>query len=162
MIMSRKFFLAAFALGLLMQPGAKAEQRAAANGQANAPAQKSPEDFYLLCTFYPKPGTCEDVYRYAMRDPSISAQAVKSEYTGYVRYLGKTNPLTEQDRQYLKDKAIRVPNDLSPANQSGLHNVINDPTLSEEVRPAAINGFLSRAVEAELYCGFNTCDTESA
>ena len=34
----------------------------------------------MVCAFYPKPGACEEVYRQAMRDNSISAEAVGAEY----------------------------------------------------------------------------------
>lgn len=123
---------------------------------------KSPQDFYLLCAFYPKPGTCEEVYRHAMTDKDIPAEAVRAEYNGYARYLGGGQSLTDADRQYLKENQIRVPDDISPADQSGLHNVINDPALWRDAdsRRAAVNNFLNRAVEAELYCGLGgNCDT---
>ncbi len=80
----------------------------------------------MLCAFYPKPGTCENVYRQATQDQSITAQAVRAEYTGYARYLGRSASLSDADRQYLKDHGIWIPSDLSLANQAGLHNVIND------------------------------------
>jgi hypothetical protein len=144
---------------------AAAEQLAKANpvpvitAQASqSGATASPQDLYMVCAFYPKPGTCEDVYQHAMRDNSISAQAVRAEYTGYARYLNGAETLSEADRQFLKDSGIRVPQDLSPANQAGLHNVINDSSLSGDAKRAAVNNFLSRAVEAELYCGFNNCE----
>jgi len=138
---------------------AKADPAPAIIAQA-APtkAAASVQDLYMVCAFYPKPGTCDEVYRQAMRDNSISAQAVRAEYIGYARYLGGAAALTETDRQFLKDNGIRVPEDLSPANQAGLHNVINDASLNADNKRAAINNFLSRAVEAELYCGFNSCD----
>ena len=123
------------------------------DARAAAPAT----DLYSLCAFYPKPGTCEDVYRQAMQDDAISAQAVKAEYDGYVRYLGGNGRLTEEDRQYLNQHGIRVPGDLTPANQAGLHNVINDPALNDETRLLAVNNFVSRAIQAELYCSFNHC-----
>lgn len=119
----------------------------------------------MVCAFYPKPGTCETVYQRAMKDTSITAQAVRAEYTGYARYLNGTGSLTDTDRQYLKDNGIMVPTDLSIVNQVGLHRVINDPSLTPDLRRAAVNNFLSRAVEAELYCGFNDCkaaDVETA
>ena len=118
---------------------------------------KTADDLYLLCSFYPKPGTCERVYQQAIKDKSISAQAVKAEYLGYARYLNGTGSLTEADRQYLRDNNILVPRELSPADQAGLHNVINDASLSAKSRPLAVNNFLSRAVEAEIYCGLNSC-----
>jgi len=111
----------------------------------------------MVCAFYPKPGTCESVYRKAMRESAISAQAVRAEYTGYARYLTGSEILTDADRQYLRESGIAVPNDLNPINQGGLHNVINDQTLTAKEKPAAINNFLSRAVQAELYCRFNSC-----
>lgn len=113
----------------------------------------------MVCAFYPKPGTCESVYQQAMKDTSISAQAVRAEYTGYARYLNGTGSLTDADRRYLKDNAVMVPADLSAANQSGLHNVINDPSLNPDARRAAVNNFLSRAVEAELFCSLNDCNS---
>jgi hypothetical protein len=117
-------------------------------------------DLYSLCALYPKPGTCEDVYRQALQDDAISAQAVKAEYEGYVRYLGGNGPLTEEDRQYLSRHGIRVAGELTPANQAGLHNVINDPALSAEARLLAVNNFVGRAIQAELYCSFNHCGDE--
>jgi hypothetical protein len=158
-------FLGALAAALALVPAvaeelAKADPAPAIAAQAteSRPAA-SAQDLYLVCAFYPKPGTCEEVYREAMRDNSISAEAVRAEYTGYARYLEGAAALTETDRQFLKDNGIRVPKDLSIANQAGLHNVINDASLSADAKRAAVNNFLSRAVEAELYCGFNSCDT---
>ena len=115
------------------------------------------EELYMLCAFYPKPGTCEPVYQQALKDNSISAKSVRAEYTGYARYLNGSSPLTDADRQYLKEAEILMPNDLSAANQAGLHNVINDPALTADARRAAVNNCLGRAVEAELYCEFNNC-----
>jgi hypothetical protein len=126
-----------------------------------AQAQRA-EDLYMLCAFYPKRGTCEPVYQRALKDSSITAEAVRAEYTGYARYLNGSSPLTDQDRQYLKDTGILVPSDLSVVNQAGLHNVINDPALTANARRAAVNNFLNRAVEAELYCGFNSCEAETS
>ena len=160
-------FLGALAAALPLAPAvaeevAKADPAPAIIAQVieSKPAA-STEDPYMVCAFYPKPGTCEEVYRQAMRDNTITAQAVRAEYMGYARYLEGAAALTEMDRQFLKDKGIRVPEDLSPANQAGLHNVINDASLSGDAKSAAVNNFLSRAVEAELYCGFNNCQ-ESA
>ena len=160
-------FLGALATALLLAPAA-AEELAKADS-ASAPAitaqateskpAASAQDLYLVCAFYPKPGTCGEVYRQAMHDNSISAEAVRAEYTGYARYLNGAAPLTKADRQFLKDNGIRVSDDLSPENQTGLHNVINDVSLSADTKRAAVNNFLSRAVEAEIYCGLNGCDT---
>ena len=57
------------------------------------------DDLYLLCSFYPKPGTCEKAYERAMKDGSISAQSVRAEYTGDARYLRGIGTLTDTDRQ---------------------------------------------------------------
>jgi len=124
------------------------------SGLQNSTAQ----DLYMVCAFYPKPGTCEKVYQQAMKDKSITAEAVRAEYNGYARYLDGSGSLTDADRQWLNNSGVHLPSDLTPANQAGLHNVINDPKIAAEARLTAVNNFLSRAVEAELYCGFNSCD----
>jgi hypothetical protein len=163
--MLRTICFAALAAAMPLQ-GAPAEELAKANltqaiakpaSSTSAGENNSSRDLYLLCAFYPKPGTCERIYGQAMKDTSIWADAVRAEYTGYVRYLGGTANLTDADRQYLKENSIMIPNDLSAANQAGLHNVINDVTLVADAKRAAVNNFVSRAVEAELYCGFNSC-----
>ena len=138
-----------------------AVQHSSISTASSAPGQ----DLYMVCAFYPKPGTCETVYQRAMKDTSITAQAVRAEYTAYARYLNGTGSLTDADRQYLKDNGILVPTDLSAVNQTGLHYVINDPSLTPDLKRGAVNNFLSRAVQAELYCGFNDCkaaDVETA
>jgi hypothetical protein len=159
------YLLGALAAALPLTP-ATAEELTKADPAPIITAQASQsgtiaslQGLYLVCTFYPKPGTCEDVYRQAMKDDSILAEAVRAEYTGYVRYLNGEATLSETDRQFLKDNSILVPEDLSPANQAGLHNVINDASLTGDAKRAAANNFISRAVEAELYCGFNNCGT---
>jgi hypothetical protein len=160
-------FLGVLVTALSLAPAAaeelaKADAAPAITAQAteSKPAA-SAQDLYPVCAFYPKPGTSEEVYRQAMRDNSISAEAVRAEYTGYARYLYGAAALTEADRQFLRNNGIRVPEDLNPANQAGLHNVINDASLSADARRVAVNNFLSRAVEAELYCGFNSCGTSN-
>ena len=118
---------------------------------------------YLLCSFYPKSGTCDDVYNRALRDDSILSQAAKNEYLGYARYLRGASDLSDSDRQFLKENGVRMPDDLSVINQAGLHNVINDPALkSLSERLSAVNNFLIRADSAELYCHFNDCKVSSS
>ena len=51
---------------------------------------KATDDLYSLCAFYPKKGTCEAIYQKALEDKSLLAEAVRAEYTGYVRYFGGT------------------------------------------------------------------------
>jgi hypothetical protein len=143
-------------------PTAKAPSANTVTAGPSAAQTQPAADLYMLCAFYPKPGTCEAVYQKALKDNSITAEAVRAEYTGYARYLNGSSPLTDADRQYLRETGILVPNDLSPANQAGLHNVINDPALTADARRAAVNNFLSRAVEAELYCGFNNCQEDTS
>jgi len=158
-------FLGALAAALPLAPAvaeevAKADPAPAIIAQASeSKPAASTQDLYTVCAFYPKPGTCEEVYQQTMRDNSITAQAVRAEYTGYARYLNGTAALTETDRQFLRDNGIRVSGDLSLTNQAGLHNVINDASLRGDAKRAAVNNFLSRAVEAELYCGLNSCNT---
>jgi len=162
----RRLCFAALALGLAQSVDAEELARAkllqasaeTALSSSAINATRPLEELYVLCSFYPKPGTCESVYRQAMKDTGISAQSVRAEYTGYVRYLGGSATLTERDRAYLKENQITVPNYLSAANQAGLHNVINDSTLETNAKRAAVNNFLSRAVQAELYCHVNRCE----
>lgn len=164
--MPRGLCFAALAIGLAQGAGAEELARArplqaiaeTASFSSAINTTRPLEELYLLCSFYPKPGTCESVYRQAMKDTDISAQAVRAEYTGYVRYLGGSETLTERDRAYLKENQITVPNYLSAANQAGLHNVINDTSLKADAKRAAVNNFLSRAVQAELYCHVNNCE----
>ena len=140
--------------------GAEAELKTPMAGSSRAPTMQESrggEDLYLLCGFYPRPGTCEKVYQQAMKDTSIAAQAVRAEYQGYARYLKGDASLSDADRQYLKDNGIWLPAGLTAVDQAGLHNVINDPSLSPASRRVAVNNFLSRAVEAELYCRLNGC-----
>jgi hypothetical protein len=163
--MLRDLCLGVLASGFVLASCAQAEELATASSlpasvkTATAPSTNgSTQDLYMVCAFYPKPDTCESVYRKAMDDNSITAEAVKAEYKGYARYLSGNATLNDADRQYLKDNGISVPNDLSAANQAGLHNVISDPSLTANEKRVAVNNFLSRAVEAELYCGFNSCE----
>ncbi len=165
--MLRNLCLSMLMSGLIVGPSAQAEELAKADpmpvvaqGTPSSPPDRLGQDLYMLCAFYPKPGTCENIYRRAMQNQSIIAQAVKAEYTGYARYLGGSASLSYTDRQYLKDHGIWIPGDLSLANQAGLHNVINDASLGADAKQAAINNFISRAVEAELYCGFNSCEVQ--
>lgn len=165
--MLHKVFLGVLISSLIAAPSARSEDLNN-QGRLSVPLQNSPsgrsiaqsiDDLYILCAFYPKPGTCESVYHQAMKDSSVAAQAVRAEYMNYARYLtGGTATLSESDRQYLKENNIVVPRDLSVANQAGLHNVINDQSLSADEKPMTVNSFLSRAVQAELYCGFNKCE----
>lgn len=161
--MLRNLYLTTLAIALATSPGAHAQQMGKADpapvvAQSGAIPSQAPDQLYRMCAFYPKPGTCEEIYRHAMQDSSISAEAVRAEYNGYARYLTGATSLTDVDRQYLKENGIRMPYELSADNQAGLHNVINDPTLDGDAKRAAINNFLSRAVQAELYCSFNSCD----
>jgi hypothetical protein len=149
-------FLAPAMLGLMSVLPAHA---AAISGQASDPAA-----LYTPCTFYPQSEGCRDVYQYALRDKNPTAESVRRAFTQYARYLTPTGGgLTEDDQNFLKDNNIQVPKDLNAANRAGLHNVINDPSLrTPSERRAAVNGFLSRAVAAELYCGLNVCDAPTA
>jgi len=146
---------------LAEEPAKPVKPNVAGTALSGPSGTSSIQDLYTLCAFYPKRGSCETVYRKAMSDNSIFAQAVRAEYTGYARYLGGSGSLTDTDKKYLRENGIMVPSDLSSANQAGLHNVISDPGLTGEKRPAAVNNFLSRAVEAEIYCGLNGCEESS-
>lgn len=163
--MLRHAFLGTLIASLLAAPCAQSESLAnqefltiEARSLSTRTIDESTDDLYILCAFYPKPGTCESVYRQAMKDNSIAAQSVRAEYMNYARYLHGNAGLSESDRQYLKDNDVIVPRELSAANLAGLHNVINDQSLGASEKLSAVNSFLSRAVQAELYCGFNKCD----
>lgn len=131
-------------------------------GPVWGPQTNSGQDLYMVCAFYPKRGACDRIYQQAMTRDDISTQAVKAEYNGYVRYLTGKAALTDTDRQWLKENGILMPAQLSPDNQAGLHNVINDKSLNPESRRAAVNNFLGRAVQAELYCRFNNCENDNS
>ena len=58
----------------------------------------------------------------------------------------------------MQDNQIELPLDLNAQDLGGLHNVINDPALKDgDAKVIAVQNFLSRAVQAELYCGLNGC-----
>lgn len=138
-----------FGLGILAMPHASRAQ--------GADIQAS----YTKCAFYPQAEVCDQAYKDALADKdNPAAAAVKAEYEGYGRYL-KSNgaPLTQQDEAYLQANAIRLPDQLSQAQRSGLHNVIHDPDLQQDQsrKNRAIINFIGRAVQADLYCGFNDC-----
>lgn len=123
-------------------------------------AQSTEMDRYVLCTFRPQASACEAVYKQALHDDTPAAGAVKAAFEGYGRYVRNANgALTEDDRRYLAANDIRLP-DLTPEDQAGLHAVLNDPGLQKDAneRRVAVNNFLGRAVQAELYCGFNSCN----
>ena len=126
-----------------------------------AAAAQSPisSDAYIQCSFHPQAAPCERIYRQADKDDNPGAAAVKAAYEGYGRYVKAPSPgMNEADRQYLKDNQISLPEDLAPEDLYGLHNVINDPGLKDAAdRRRAVNNYINRAVESELYCGFNGC-----
>ncbi len=137
--------------GLLAMAGA---------GHAQVPAA----DLYTLCAFYPQAAPCAALYQQVMRDTgetNPAAISVKQAFEGYGRYLSSaaTSGLSQQDRDYLIANNVRIPDDLNAANKTGLHNVINDPALQAdaEARLRAVNNFIGRARQAELYCHFNSC-----
>ena len=130
---------------------------------APATAQPAPE-LYTLCSFYPQGAPCEAVYQQALKDQSApAARSVRDAFTYYARYLKTPAQFGDADRAWLADNQINMP-DLNQANLNGLHNVINDPELAPDAAAhrAAVNNFISRALEAELYCGFNSCTAPAA
>jgi hypothetical protein len=120
----------------------------------------TPND-YTHCTFDPLAPVCESVYQQALKDTNPYAVSVKNAFEVYGRYMRlPSSGLTDEDRQYLKVNNINIPDDLTAADQGGLHNVINEPALQKDssARQAAVNGFLSRATQVELYCALNACE----
>lgn len=153
---SASLALAIVALGALLQTGAAAAP--AITDPAAIPTPTENRATYL-CIFAPQPGQCDAVYRKALHDASPEGSSVRDAYEHYARYLKGENTLTDVDRQYLKASQTSVPDDLSPMQTSGLHNVINDPALARTAgdRKAAVTNYLSRAEEANIYCGLESC-----
>jgi hypothetical protein len=116
-------------------------------------------DPYVQCSFRPQTNGCDTLWKNG-DDGNPASQSVKAAYDGYGRYLrDPAANLTDEDRRYLTNNTIRLPDELTGADLSGLHHVINDPALTkdEAARLSAVNNFLNRAVAAQLYCGFNAC-----
>jgi len=112
-----------------------------------------------VCIFAPDPARCEPVYRQALKDSSPESISVREAYERYAKYLKDPhNTLSDADRKFIKANAIDMPDDLTPAQLSGLHNVINDrATGGAEDHKAAVVNFLLRAGEANIYCGLDNC-----
>lgn len=115
---------------------------------------------YTRCSFRPQGSGCAAAYQKALTETSPEAAAVRRAFHDYAHYLTPTGGgLTATDRRFLTDSAIALPQGLTREDLAGLHNVINDPALTTDktARKAAVNNFLSRAVEAELYCDLSSC-----
>jgi hypothetical protein len=126
-------------------------------------ARAQPADPYTFCSFYPQGAPCGQVYQQALKDNSSpAAGSVRDAFGSYARYLKPPASLGDQDRAWLKNNDITEPG-LTQANLGGLHNVINDPTLTKDPasQRAAVNNFITRALEAELFCGFNNCGDQA-
>jgi hypothetical protein len=125
-----------------------------------AAAQDVSPDLYTMCAFYPQGAPCAALYQRALKESAPPASAVRQAFEGYARYLtGSGGGLSDADKAWLTANGILIPVDLNSANQGGLHNVINDPALlaKPEERLRAVNNFIGRARQAELYCHFNGC-----
>jgi hypothetical protein len=130
---------------------------------AGAPTDTtSLETQYTRCSFRPQDAACQPVHQAALTDASPAAASVRDAFIDYGRYLAMpAASLTDGDRRYLKANNIALPANLDASNLSGLHHVIADQTLSSDARRMAVVNYLSRAVEAELYCAFNACGKRS-
>ena len=117
-------------------------------------------DRYAACSLYPQGAGCEQVYRQALKDSSPWALPVREAFHKYARYLKMpAAELTPEDHRWLKDNDIPLPV-LSPVNRSGLHNLLHDQTIKDGAdKRSAVNNFIGRAVQAELYCSFNSCES---
>lgn len=142
---------------------------AALAGPARAANEPPAAQDYTLCAFYPQAASCNAVYQHALTDTNPASGAVRDAFRFYGRYLQTpSSGLSDQDKAYLKDNAIALPYDggngnLNPVNLSGLHNVINDPALAGDAsaRRQAVTNFVSRALQAELFCGLSKCDPQT-
>lgn len=131
-------------------------------GVSGVQSDSSLED---LCTFAPEPDLCAPVYSKAMHGRAPADEALREAFERYARYLmDDKNTLSDADRLYLKTVDIDLPDDLNPAQQSGLHNVINDPALRKNAddRKAAVINYILRAEEANIYCGQYSCPSSNA
>jgi hypothetical protein len=125
-----------------------------------AAAQPNNTNLYVQCSFYPQGENCDQAYQQALRDDSPAAASVRDAFHYYARYLKRGSVgLTDDDKRYLSQNEIWPPFDFDPADTAGLHYVINDPSLIQksDERRSAVNAFIARAVQAELYCGTNQC-----
>ena len=127
-----------------------------------AAAQEPSPDPVTLCAFRPQSPPCEGEYRKALARPDDpGGEAVKAAMEGYGRYVKNAKgTLTGDDRRFLASNGISLPpGGLTEEDLAGLHAVINDPALSADPdgHQRAVNNFLSRAVQAELFCAFNRC-----
>jgi hypothetical protein len=149
---------AGFAFGIVLLGGLEVQAAPATTNPIPAPVVAPDNQTTYRCILAPQPGECDAVYRKALHDTSPEAGSIRDAYEHYARYLTGANALTDADTQYLKTNQIPLPDDLSPAQTSGLHNVINDPTQKgTEDRKEAVVNFLSRAEEANVYCGMEGC-----
>ena len=120
----------------------------------------NPQDPYVMCTFYPAPGICDEIYRRAADDNNPMAASVVAEYQWYVRYLNTpARDLSADDLAWLSANAVTVPDNLTPEQIGGLHALMNDTALQKDTaeKYRAVSGYLGRAVQAHLYCVFNAC-----
>jgi hypothetical protein len=65
--------------------------------------------------------------------------------------------LTADDIRFLKDNQIRVPEELSPIQKGGLHNVINDPKTRNDpaTRAREVDFYLNLAVGQTIHCAID-------
>ena len=112
-----------------------------------------------FCAFRPQSESCQAIYQHSLGDPAPTAVSVKDAFENYGRYVrAAKGPLTDEDRRYLAANNIALPPDLNAEDAAGLHELIHENSQNGSVASIrAINGFISRAVQAELYCYFNTC-----
>ncbi len=151
----RKGGLLLFFLACLPLPAVAAQEQ-----PSKAQATTDTFALYTRCSFRPQSPGCAAVYQKALTQKGPDASAVRQAFHDYARYLTPTGSgLTVTDRQFLDDSSITLPSGLTDADLAGLHNVINDPAFAanKAARQAAVNNFLSRAVEAGLYCDLGSC-----
>lgn len=127
-------------------------------------AQAESNDPYTACALRPQAPACAMVYHQALKNDVPGAIAVRQAFDHYARYVeSPSSGLTQADRRYLKDNQIDMPPNLNSKDLNGVHNVIHDPALQSDpdAKRGAVNNFISRALQAELYCDFNTCTSAS-
>ena len=135
---------------------------ALSNAQA-VPATTSPaaasRQQNFRCLLAPELRLCDAMFQRSLHDSAPASQSLHDTYERYARYLTGRHALTDADRQYLRTGQFDLPNDLTPEQTSGLHNVINDPALRKSAadRKSDVTNYLLRAEEANIYCGLQSC-----
>jgi hypothetical protein len=98
---------------------------------------------------------CSSVAPRDVNAQSVDRPLTEKQFNDYEQNAADT--LTNDDLRYLRDNQIRLPNELSQAQKSGLHGVINEPKTKNDpaARSGQVNYYLDLAVEQTINCAIN-------